>query len=231
MPWHWPVKLIEAAWTGIKIWYRPDDRGFRRTGCIDPDELAGVVPADLKQPYDAREVVVRLVDGSDFDEFKPDFGAATLCCADGRFMACPLAFWPTMDPIDPAGANKATHFIQACEQAGTPLVFLQNTTGYMVGAEYERAGMIKHGSKMIQAVANATVPKITLYCGSSFGAGNYGMCGVAYEPDFLFSWPNSRSGVMGGAQAAKTMSTVARAGAKRRGTQVDEDAAGPNKRR
>ncbi|MEC8197399.1 MAG: carboxyl transferase domain-containing protein, partial [Pseudomonadota bacterium] len=114
------------------------------------------------------------------------------------------------------------HFIQACDQAGTPLVFLNNTTGYMVGTAYEQAGMIKHGSKMIQAVSNARVPKITLYCGASFGAGNYGMCGIAYQPDFLFAWPTSRSGVMGGAQAAKTMSLVARAGAARKGVEVDE---------
>ncbi len=185
------------------------------------EELAGVVPGDLKTPYDARELVVRLVDGSDFDEFKPDFGPATLClqaAVHGRS----VGILANNGPIDPAGANKATHFIQACEQAGTPLVFLQNTTGYMVGAEYEQAGMIKHGSKMIQAVANARVPKITLYCGASFGAGNYGMCGVGYAPDFLFSWPNSRSGVMGGEQAARTMSTVARAGAARRGAELDE---------
>ena len=185
------------------------------------EELAGVVPGDLKTPYDARELVVRLVDGSDFDEFKPDFGPATLClqaAVHGRS----VGILANTGPIDPAGANKATHFIQACEQAGTPLVFLQNTTGYMVGTEYEQAGMIKHGSKMIQAVANARVPKITLYCGASFGAGNYGMCGVGYAPDFLFSWPNSRSGVMGGEQAAKTMSTVARAGAARRGAELDE---------
>ena len=185
------------------------------------EELAGVVPGDLKTPYDARELVVRLVDGSDFDEFKPDFGPATLClqaAVHGRS----VGILANNGPIDPAGANKATHFIQACEQAGTPLVFLQNTTGYMVGTEYEQAGMIKHGSKMIQAVANARVPKITLYCGASFGAGNYGMCGVGYAPDFLFSWPNSRSGVMGGEQAARTMSTVARAGAARRGAELDE---------
>jgi geranyl-CoA carboxylase beta subunit len=167
-------------------------------------------------------LVLRLVDGSDFDEFKPDFGPATLCL-QASVHGHAVGVLANNGPIDPAGANKATHFIQACEQAGTPLVFLQNTTGYMVGTAYEQAGMIKHGSKMIQAVANATVAKITLYCGASFGAGNYGMCGVAYEPDFLFAWPNSRSGVMGGAQAAKTMSTVARVGAARKGMDLDQD--------
>lgn len=188
----------------------------------DPDEIAGVVPADWVTPYDMRELVARLVDGSDFDEFKPDFGPATLCL-QARVHGVTVGILANNGPIDPAGANKATHFIQACDQAGTPLVFLNNTTGYMVGVEYERAGMIKHGSKMIQAVANARVPKITLYTGASFGAGNYGMCGIAYQPDFLFAWPTSRSGVMGGAQAARTMSLVARAGAERRGVDMDED--------
>ncbi|WP_137700270.1 acyl-CoA carboxylase subunit beta [Marimonas lutisalis] len=187
----------------------------------DPDEIAGIIPTDLHTPYDARELVARLVDGSDFDEFKPGYGPATLCL-QASVHGHAIGILANNGPIDPDGAAKATHFIQACDQAGTPLLFLNNTTGYMVGVEYERAGMIKHGSKMIQAVSNARVPKITLYCGSSFGAGNYGMCGVAYEPDFLFAWPNSRSGVMGGAQAARTMSAVARAGATRKGIEVDE---------
>lgn len=194
--------------------FAPPSRGI--------DELAGIVPADPKTPYDMREVVARLVDGSDFDEFKPDFGPGTLCL-QAQVHGIAVGILANNAPIDPAGANKATHFIQACDQAGTPLIFLNNTTGYMVGTAYERAGMIKHGSKMIQAVSNAHVPKITMYCGASFGAGNYGMCGVAYEPDFLFAWPNSRSGVMGGEQAARTMSMVARAGAARRGEDVDED--------
>ncbi len=187
----------------------------------DTDEIAGVVPADWTTPYDARELVARLVDGSDFDDFKPDFGPSTLCI-QAQIHGHTVGILANNGPIDPAGANKATHFIQACDQSGTPLIFLNNTTGYMVGTAYEQAGMIKHGSKMIQAVSNARVPKITLYCGASFGAGNYGMCGIAYKPDFLFSWPTSRSGVMGGAQAAKTMSLVARAGAARKGVDLDE---------
>lgn len=198
----------------------PKPRGFAPPS-RDLDELAGIVPADPKTPYDMREVAARLVDGSAFDEFKPGFGPGTLCL-QAQIHGITVGILANNAPIDPAGANKATHFIQACDQAGTPLVFLNNTTGYMVGTEYERAGMIKHGSKMIQAVSNARVPKITLYCGSSFGAGNYGMCGIAYEPDFLFAWPNSRSGVMGGEQAARTMSMVARAGAARRGADIDE---------
>ncbi|WP_422049261.1 acyl-CoA carboxylase subunit beta [Shimia sp.] len=198
----------------------PEVRNFDAPG-YDTDEIAGVVPADWTTPYDARELVARLVDGSDFDEFKSGFGAATLC-VQAQIHGHTVGIIANNGPIDPAGANKATHFIQACDQAGTPLVFLNNTTGYMVGTAYEQAGMIKHGSKMIQAVSNARVPKITLYCGASFGAGNYGMCGIAYQPDFLFSWPTSRSGVMGGAQASKTMSLVARAGAARKGVELDE---------
>lgn len=186
-----------------------------------PDELAGVVPVDNKVPYDVREVVSRIVDGSRFSDFKPRYGVSTVCLqADIFGQACGIV--GNNGPIDPAGATKAAQFIQLCDQAGIPLVFLNNTTGYMVGKEYEQAGMIKHGSKMIQAVSNADVPKITLYVGASYGAGNYGMCGYAYEPDFLFSWPNATTGVMGGAQAAKTMSIVMSAAAKRRGQDIDE---------
>jgi geranyl-CoA carboxylase beta subunit len=124
-------------------------------------------------------------------------------------------------PIDPAGAAKATHFIQACCQSRTPILYLNNTTGYMVGKAYEEAGIIKHGSKMIQAVTNATVPQITVYCGASFGAGNYGMCGRGFHPRFCFSWPNAKTAVMGGEQAAGTMRIVTEAGMRRKGA-VDE---------
>ncbi len=124
-------------------------------------------------------------------------------------------------PIDPAGAAKATHFIQACCQAGTPILYLQNTTGYMVGRAHEEAGIIKHGSKMIQAVTNATVPQVTIQCGASFGAGNYGMCGRGFQPRFCFSWPNARTAVMGGEQAAQTMVNVTEAAMRRKGGEVD----------
>ncbi|MEZ5812206.1 MAG: carboxyl transferase domain-containing protein [Rhizobiaceae bacterium] len=186
-----------------------------------PDEIAGVVPVDNKVPYDVREVVARIVDGSRFADFKPRYGVSTVCLqADVYGQACGII--GNNGPIDPAGATKAAQFIQLCGQAGSPLVFLNNTTGYMVGTEYEQAGMIKHGSKMIQAVSNVRVPKITFYIGASYGAGNYGMCGYAYEPDFLFAWPNATTGVMGGAQAARTMSIVMAAAAKRRGQAVDD---------
>ena len=187
------------------------------------DELAGLIPADPKTPYDVRELVLRIVDGSSFTEFKPDYGVATVCLhASIHGIACALI--GNNGPIDPDGATKAAQFIQSCDQANLPIIFLSNTTGYMVGTEYEQAGMIKHGAKMIQAVSNARVPKLSLYVGASFGAGNYGMCGYAYEPDFLFTWPNASTGVMGGEQAAGTMSMVARAGAARKGQTVDEAA-------
>jgi geranyl-CoA carboxylase beta subunit len=188
---------------------------------LPADEIAGLTPLDFRNAYDVREVVARLVDGSEFLEFKPAFGAATVCL-QARINGLAVNILGNNGPIDTQGANKATQFIQLSEQSDTPLLFLNNTTGYMVGVAYERAGMIKHGAKMIQAVANAKVPKITLYIGASFGAGNYGMCGLAYEPDFLFAWPNSQSGVMGGEQAARTMSIVARGSAARRGETVDE---------
>ncbi|MEM8752222.1 MAG: carboxyl transferase domain-containing protein [Pseudomonadota bacterium] len=190
---------------------------------LAPDELAGVVPVDPQTPYDAREVVARIVDGSAFEEFKPAFGESTLCltAAANGFAIGLLA---NNGPIDPAGAMKAAQFIQLADQADRPLVFLNNTTGYLVGTEYERAGMIKHGSKMIQAVANAAVPKIAFYVGASYGAGNYGMAGHGFDPDFLFAWPNAHTGVMGGAQAAGAMAAVIRAGAARKGAEIDDAA-------
>ncbi|MEM1143940.1 MAG: carboxyl transferase domain-containing protein [Pseudomonadota bacterium] len=187
-----------------------------------PEELLGVVPTDYRQPYDAREVVARLVDGSRFLEFKPAYGV-TLLCIQASIHGMPVGLICNNGPIDPNGATKAAQFIQLCDQAQTPLVFLQNITGYMVGTQSEQAGMIKHGAKMIQAVTNVRVPRITLIIGASFGAGNYGMCGQGYDPDFIFTWPNAQLGVMGGEQAAKTMSEVFRAGAARKGREVDED--------
>lgn len=188
----------------------------------DPDEMAGVVPVDYQKAYDAREVMARLVDGSDFIEFKPRFGAATVCVQAGIFGHA-VGIIGNNGPLDPDGAAKATQFFQLCDQSDIPIVFLNNITGHMVGVEYEEAGMIKLGAKMIQAVSNVRVPKLSLYIGGSFGAGNYGMCGHAYEPDFLFAWPNATTGVMGGEQAAITMDVVARAGAKRRGIEITEE--------
>ena len=187
-----------------------------------PDELAGLVPVDHSKPYDVGELIARIVDDSDFEAFKPRYGAATVCVTAAlRGYACGII--GNNGPIDPNGATKAAQFLQLCDQADHPVIFLNNTTGYMVGTQYERAGMIKHGSKMIQAASNIRVPRITLYVGASFGAGNYGMCGLGYRPDFLFTWPNAKTGVMGGKQAARTMSHVARVAAGRRGIEIDED--------
>jgi geranyl-CoA carboxylase beta subunit len=190
---------------------------------LDAEELLGILSADGRKPADMREVIARIVDDSDFLEFKPLYGTATVT-GHASLQGHPVGILSNNGPLDPDGANKATHFIQACCQSGTPLLYLQNTTGYMVGQAYERGGMIKHGSKMIQAVANATVPQLTVMCGASFGAGNYGMCGRGFEPRFLFSWPNARTAVMGGEQAATTMRIVAEAGALRKGLPLDEAA-------
>ncbi len=184
------------------------------------EELLGIMPEDYKKPVDMREAIARFVDDSDFFDFKPDYGPATVC-GHAAIHGMPLGIVTNNGPLDPAGSNKATHFIQSCCQAALPILYLQNTTGYIVGKASEEAGMIKHGSKMIQAVSNATVPQITLMCGASFGAGNYGMCGRAYQPRFLFSWPNAQTAVMGAEQAALTMAIVMEAGMKRKGQPVD----------
>ncbi len=200
---------------------RPERRAFREP-VYDPDDIAGVVPVDYRKPYDVREVVARIVDGSDFEEFKPRYGVSTVCMQARIFgRACGLI--GNNGPFDPAGATKAAQFFQLCDQSNLPIIFLNNTTGYMVGTEYEQGGMIKHGAKMIQAVSNVRVPRITLYIGASFGAGNYGMCGYAYDPDFLFAWPNAMTGVMGGEQAARTMTQVMSLAAQRRGQEIDTE--------
>ncbi len=187
----------------------------------DAAELLGVVPVSDREPYDVREIIARLVDGSDFLDFKPGCGAETVCgfaAIDGF----EVGVIGNNGAIMPDGSTKAAHFIQLCDQAGMPLIFLQNTTGYMVGREAERAGAVKHGSKMIQAVANARVPKLTVIVGGSYGAGNYGMCGRGFDPRFIFSWPNARVAVMGGLQAAKVMEIITRAKFEKMGQGVNE---------
>ncbi|MDP3085206.1 MAG: carboxyl transferase domain-containing protein [Rubrivivax sp.] len=187
------------------------------------EELMGVVPADDREPYDVREVVARLVDGSDFLEFKAPYATDTVC-GHAKLHGQRIGIIGNNGPIQPKGSTKAAQFIQLCDQSGTPLLFLQNTTGYMVGREAEQAGAIKHGSKMIQAVANARVPKFTVVLGGSFGAGNYGMCGRGFDPRFIFSWPSARTAVMGGAQAAKVMDIVNRAKLERAGQPANDEA-------
>jgi geranyl-CoA carboxylase beta subunit len=186
------------------------------------EQLLGVVPADERTPYDVREVIARLVDGSDFLEFKAGYAADTVC-GHARLHGHAVGLIGNNGPIQPTGSTKAAQFIQLCDQSGTPLVFLQNTTGYMVGQAAEQAGAIKHGSKMIQAVANARVPKFTVVLGGSFGAGNYGMCGRGFDPRFIFAWPSARTAVMGGAQAAMVMDIVNRQKLQRAGQPVNEE--------
>lgn len=193
----WNDRLPMSA---VKIWKEPR---------YPVEQLAGVVPVDFRQPYDMREVLARVIDDSDFLEFKPLYGSGTVC-GHGAIEGYPCGFIGNNGPIDPQGATKATQFIQLCCQSGTPIVYLQNTTGFMVGKDVEQVGMIKHGAKMIQAVANATVPQITVMTGASFGAGNYGMCGRAYSPRFLWMWPNARISVMGGEQASMVLSQLRR---------------------
>jgi geranyl-CoA carboxylase beta subunit len=190
---------------------------------FDTQELLGVVPADEREPYDVREVIARLVDASDFLEFKAVYASDTVC-GHARINGCLVGIIGNNGPIQPDGSVKAAQFIQLCDQSGTPLVFLQNTTGYMVGSVAERAGAIKHGSKMIQAVANARVPKFTVVLGGSFGAGNYGMCGRGFDPRFIFAWPSARTAVMGGAQAAMVMDMVSRGKLARSGVPINEQA-------
>ena len=190
---------------------------------FDEEELMGIVPADEREPYDVREVIARLVDGSDFLEFKPGYGSETVC-GHARLMGHAVAIVGNNGPIQPEGSTKAAQFMQLADQSGTALLFLQNTTGYMVGSAAERGGAIKHGSKMIQAVANARVPKFTVVLGGSYGAGNYGMCGRGFDPRFIFAWPSARTAVMGGAQAAKVMDIVNRSKLERAGQAANEDA-------
>jgi geranyl-CoA carboxylase beta subunit len=190
---------------------------------FDVEELLGVVPADDREPYDVREVIARLVDASDFLEFKASYAPETVC-GHARIDGQLVGILGNNGPIQPDGSAKAGQFIQLCDQSGTPLLFLQNTTGYMVGSVAEHAGAIKHGAKMIQAVANARVPKLTIVLGGSYGAGNYGMCGRGFDPRFIFSWPSARVAVMGGAQAAKVMEIITRAKFERMGQTLDDEA-------
>ena len=190
---------------------------------FDEQELMGIVPADEREPYDVREVIARLVDGSDFLEFKSEYGTE-MVCGHARVQGHLVGILGNNGPIQPTGSTKAAQFIQLCDQTGTPLVLLQNTTGYMVGSAAERGGAIKHGSKMIQAVANARVPKFTFVIGGSYGAGNYGMCGRGFDPRFIFAWPTARTAVMGGAQAAKVMDIVNRAKLERSGLEANDEA-------
>ncbi|EFM58010.1 carboxyl transferase domain-containing protein [Brucella inopinata] len=191
-------------------------RGDGAAPLYDPEELLGVVSADTRIPYDVREVIARLVDGSDFDKFKARFGT-TLVCGFASVYGMPVGIIANNGVLFSEAALKGAHFIELCCQRNIPLVFLQNITGFMVGRKYEAEGIAKHGAKLVTAVATANVPKITMLIGASYGAGNYGMAGRAYSPRFLWTWPNSRIAVMGGEQAAGVLATVKRDGIERTG--------------
>ncbi|MEM6269303.1 MAG: carboxyl transferase domain-containing protein [Bacteroidota bacterium] len=190
----------------------------------DPEELLDLVSADIKQPFDAREVIARLTDGSRFHEFKPAYGA-TLITGWAYLHGYKVGLLANNGVLYSDSANKGAHFIQLCNRNDIPLIFLQNITGFMVGKEYEQGGIIKHGAKFINAVSNSAVPSITIMLGASYGAGNYAMNGRAYDPDFLFSWPNSRIAVMGPEQLAGVMEIIQRQAAKKAGLPYDEEQA------
>lgn len=189
---------------------------------FDVEELLGVGSADMRTPFDAKEVIARVVDGSRFSEFKPLYGS-TLVCGWAHIHGFPVGIVANNGTLFSESANKGTQFIHLCNQRSVPLLFLQNTTGFMVGKKYEQEGIIKNGAKLINAVSNSSVPAITIMTGASFGAGNYAMLGRAYRPRFLFSWPNHRIAVMGGKQLAGVLDILQRGSAKRRGQEVDEE--------
>ena len=186
-----------------------------------PEEIYGIVETDTRKSYDARELIARIVDGSQFDEFKPLFGE-TLVTGFARIHGCPVGILANNGVLFSESAVKGAHFIELCCQRNIPLVFLQNITGFMVGRQAEHGGIAKHGAKLVTAVSTAKVPKFTIVVGGSYGAGNYGMCGRAFAPRFMFMWPNARISVMGGEQAAGVLTDIQKAGATRRGEDWDE---------
>lgn len=192
-----------------------------RDPAYDPDELLGIIPADPRIPFDIREIIARLVDGAEFLEFKPEYGA-TLVTGHAHLNGWPVGILGNNGILFSESAHKATQFIQLCNQSRTPLIYLQNITGFMVGTAVEQGGIIKHGSQMIHAVATSSVPQFSVIVGGSYGAGNYAMCGRSFDPRFLWSWPNSRVAVMGGEQAAGVLGIVQETAAKRRGIEPDQ---------
>jgi len=193
---------------------------------FDARELHGVVPTDVRKPYDVREIIARVVDGSEFHEFKQRYGA-TLVCGFAHIEGMPVGIIANNGILFSESAQKGAHFIELCCQRKVPLIFLQNITGFMVGRKYESEGIARHGAKLVTAVATANVPKFTVIIGGSYGAGNYGMCGRAYSPRLLWMWPNARICVMGGEQAAGVLATVKRDGIEAKGGQwsAQEEAA------
>ena len=224
---HHALKLVRRAINRLNR-VKPVSLDVRevREPLYDPQELYGLIPHDARKPYDVREVIARIVDGSEFDEFKTLYGS-TLVCGFARIHGYPVGVVANNGILFSESAQKGAHFVELCGQRKIPLVFLQNITGFMVGQQYEADGIAKHGAKLVTAVASVQVPKFTIIIGNSYGAGNYGMCGRAYEPRFLFTWPNSRISVMGGEQAAGVLAQVKRDQKERLGEEwpVEEEAA------
>ncbi len=217
---------LELARDAVKRLHRPPlsaPAQAPRAPRYDRDELLGIVPDDPRQGYDVRELIARIVDDSDFDEFKPLWGA-TLVTGFAHIWGREVGIIANNGILFSESALKGCHFIELCSQRGIPLVFLQNITGFMVGRQYEEGGIAKHGAKMVHAVACTRVPKLTVIVGGSYGAGNYGMCGRAYEPRFLFAWPNARTAVMGGEQAASVLLQIRQASLAKQGQRLDEEA-------
>jgi 3-methylcrotonyl-CoA carboxylase beta subunit len=213
-------RTIVSTLNGVK--HLPDDITAPEEPRYDPSEIYGIVNADIRKPYDVREIIARLTDGSRFDEFKERY-ATTLVTGFARLHGLLVGMVANNGVLFSESALKATHFIELCNLRRIPLIFLQNITGYIVGRQYERGGIAKDGAKMVHAVANSVVPKFTVIIGGSFGAGNYGMCGRAYEPRFLWMWPNARISVMGGEQAAGVLATVKRDQLAREGKQFSAE--------
>ena len=215
---------IARAAVGHLNWRKPEQLKLAApcAPLFDASELHGIIPADSRKPFDVREIIARVVDGSEFDEFKARYGA-TLVTGFAHIEGMPVGIVANNGILFSESAQKGAHFIELCCQRRIPLVFLQNITGFMVGRKVEAEGIAKHGAKMVTAVATATVPKFTVIIGGSFGAGNYGMCGRAYSPRFLWMWPNARISVMGGEQAASVLATVKRDGIEGRGGQWSRD--------
>jgi 3-methylcrotonyl-CoA carboxylase beta subunit len=213
---------LALARAAVKNLNRKKPQALVKQASIAPkyaaDELYGVIPNDTRKPYDVREIIARVVDGSEFDEFKARFGS-TLVCGFARVEGMPIGIVANNGILFSESAQKGAHFIELCCQRKVPLLFLQNITGFMVGRKYENEGIARHGAKMVTAVATAQVPKFTIIIGGSYGAGNYGMCGRAYSPRFLWMWPNARICVMGGEQAAGVLATVRRDGIEAKGGQ------------
>jgi 3-methylcrotonyl-CoA carboxylase beta subunit len=215
------LRLAREAVARLNRPVRPDGGSWSEP-LYDPAQLDGIIPQDTRKPYDVREVIARITDGSEFEEFKARYGT-TLVTGFARLYGMPVGIIANNGILFSEAAQKGTHFIELCCQRKTPLIFLQNISGFMVGRKYENEGIARHGAKMVTAVSTAAVPKFTVLIGGSFGAGNYGMCGRAFSPRLLFMWPNARISVMGGEQAASVLATVRRDSIERKGGQWSAD--------